>query len=281
MSKIPQTLTIAGSDSGGGAGIQADLKTFQELGVYGTSVITAVTAQNTTGVTGIYPMSPQAVEAQLTAVGSDFEIAAVKTGMLFNPEIIKETAAAVQQYGWKNLIVDPVMIAKGGADLLQREAVEALKVHLLPLALLVTPNIPEAEALTGIAITDSLSRQRAAQKILSMGAEAVVIKGGHGSDPEYAEDYLLQNNGESVLYRSTRIATVQTHGTGCTFAAAVTAQLARGQELQDAVHMAKQFIQAALNEPLNIGSGHGPTNHAAYKAGFEGNREVANIEVFR
>lgn len=281
MSKIPQTLTIAGSDSGGGAGIQADLKTFQELGVYGTSVITAVTAQNTTGVTGIYPMSSQAVQAQLEAVGSDFEIAAVKTGMLFNPEIIKETAAAVREYGWGKLIVDPVMIAKGGADLLQREAVEALKVHLLPLALLVTPNIPEAEALTGIAITDPFSRQQAAEKILSLGAEAVVIKGGHGSDPEYAEDYLLQNNGESVLYRSTRIETDQTHGTGCTFAAAVTAQLARGQELQDAVHMAKQFIQAALGEPLNIGSGHGPTNHAAYKARLEKNRGVANIEVFR
>ncbi|WP_298834107.1 bifunctional hydroxymethylpyrimidine kinase/phosphomethylpyrimidine kinase [uncultured Planococcus sp.] len=281
MSKIPQTLTIAGSDSGGGAGIQADLKTFQELGVYGTSVITAVTAQNTTGVTGIYPMSSQAVQAQLEAVGSDFEIAAVKTGMLFNPEIIKETAAAVREYGWGKLIVDPVMIAKGGADLLQREAVEALKVHLLPLALLVTPNIPEAEALTGIAITDPFSRQQAAEKILSLGAEAVVIKGGHGSDPQYAEDYLLQNNGESVLYRSTRIETDQTHGTGCTFAAAVTAQLARGQELQDAVHMAKQFIQAALGEPLNIGSGHGPTNHAAYKARLEKNRGVANIEVFR
>ncbi|MGH2316541.1 bifunctional hydroxymethylpyrimidine kinase/phosphomethylpyrimidine kinase [Planococcus sp. SE5232] len=281
MSKIPQTLTIAGSDSGGGAGIQADLKTFQELGVYGTSVITAVTAQNTTGVTDIYPMSSQAVKTQLKAVGSDFEIAAVKTGMLFNPEIIKETAAAVREYGWGNLIVDPVMIAKGGANLLQQEAVEALKVHLLPLALLVTPNIPEAEALTGIAITDSFSRRRAAEKILSLGAEAVVIKGGHGSDPEYAEDYLLQDNGESLLYRSTRVATDQTHGTGCTFAAAVTAQLAKGQELQDAVHTAKQFIQAALSEPLNIGSGHGPTNHAAYKARLEKNREVANIEVFR
>ncbi|WP_223641038.1 bifunctional hydroxymethylpyrimidine kinase/phosphomethylpyrimidine kinase [Planococcus sp. 4-30] len=281
MSKIPQTLTIAGSDSGGGAGIQADLKTFQELGVYGTSVITAVTAQNTTGVTDIYPMSSQAVKTQLKAVGSDFEIAAVKTGMLFNPEIIKENAAAVREYGWGNLIVDPVMIAKGGANLLQQEAVEALKVHLLPLALLVTPNIPEAEALTGIAITDSFSRRRAAEKILSLGAEAVVIKGGHGSDPEYAEDYLLQDNGESLLYRSTRVATDQTHGTGCTFAAAVTAQLAKGQELQDAVHTAKQFIQAALSEPLNIGSGHGPTNHAAYKARLEKNREVANIEVFR
>lgn len=281
MSGIPQTLTIAGSDSGGGAGIQADLKTFQELGVYGTSVITAVTAQNTTGVTAIYPMSPQAVQAQLKAIGSDFEIAALKTGMLFNPEIIKETAAAIQQYSWKRVVVDPVMIAKGGADLLKQEAVEALKVHLLPLALLVTPNIPEAEALTSIKITDSSSRRRAAEKILSLGAGAVVIKGGHGNDSEYAEDYLLQKSGESVLYRSARIATDQTHGTGCTFAAAVTAELAKGHELQEAIYTAKEFIQAAISEPLNIGSGHGPTNHAAYKAGMAKNRGAASIEVFR
>ncbi|MBF6632611.1 MAG: bifunctional hydroxymethylpyrimidine kinase/phosphomethylpyrimidine kinase [Planococcus sp. (in: Bacteria)] len=281
MSRIPQTLTIAGSDSGGGAGIQADLKTFQELGVYGTSVVTAVTAQNTTGVTAIYPMSAQAVQTQLEAVGSDFKITALKTGMLFNPEIIKETAAAIQRFNWRNVVVDPVMIAKGGANLLQQEAVEALNRHLLPVALLVTPNIPEAEVLTGIPITDVSSRRLAAEKILAMGAKSVVIKGGHGTDPQYAEDYLLQANGESLLYRSARIATGQTHGTGCTFAAAVTAQLARGQELQDAIHTAKQFIHAALSEPLNIGSGHGPTNHAAYKTVLAESKEAANIEIFR
>lgn len=281
MRRTPQTLTIAGSDSGGGAGIQADLKTFQELGVYGTSAITAVTAQNTLGVTDIYPMTQQAVKTQIEAVGTDFDIAALKTGMLFNPEIIKATAAAIQQFKWGNLVVDPVMIAKGGANLLQQEAVEALKTYLLPVALLVTPNIPEAEALTGIAITDSFSRRRAAEKILALGAASVVIKGGHGTDLEYAEDYLLQTNGESVLYRSARVATGQTHGTGCTFSAAVTAQLAKGEELQDAIHTAKQFIQAALSEPLNIGSGHGPTNHAAFKAGSSGSKEVANIEIFR
>ncbi|MDQ0427932.1 hydroxymethylpyrimidine/phosphomethylpyrimidine kinase [Planomicrobium stackebrandtii] len=281
MTKTPQTLTIAGSDSGGGAGIQADLKTFQELGVYGTSVITAVTAQNTTGVAAIYPMSAESVREQLTAIGSDFEISALKTGMLFDPEIIKETAAAIQQFGWNKLVVDPVMIAKGGASLLQQEAVEALKIHLLPLAFLVTPNIPEAQALTGIAITDSASRHLAAQRILSMGAESVVIKGGHGKDPKYAEDYFLHSSGESVLYRSSRIATMQTHGTGCTFAAAVAAQLAKGEELQNAICTAKEFIQAALRVPLNIGSGHGPTNHAAYKADLAVKRGVDSIEVFR
>lgn len=281
MTRTPQALTIAGSDSGGGAGIQADLKTFQELGVYGTSVVTAVTAQNTTGVAAIYPMSAEAVREQLKAVGSDFEIAALKTGMLFDPEIIKETAAAIHQYGWSKLIVDPVMIAKGGASLLQRDAVEALKIHLLPLAFLVTPNIPEAQALTGISITNAASRHLAAQQILSLGAESVVIKGGHGTDPEYAEDYFLHADGEAVLYRSVRLATVQTHGTGCTFAAALTAQLAKGEELQKAICTAKQFIQAALRVPLNIGSGHGPTNHAAYKADAARNEGVDNIEVFR
>ena len=281
MSKIPQTLTIAGSDSGGGAGIQADLKTFQELDVYGTSVITAVTAQNTTGVSAIFPMSSQAVQAQLTAIGSDFEITSLKTGMLFDPEIIKETAAAIQRYNWKKLIVDPVMIAKGGAKLLQQEAVEALKTHLLPLAYLVTPNIPEAEALTGIAITNATSRRQAAEKILMLGAQAVVIKGGHEEDTKYAGDYFLHENGESLLYRSARIETDQTHGTGCTFAAAVTAELAKGRELQEAIYTAKEFIQAAISDPLNIGSGHGPTNHSAYKKDQAENREAARIEIFR
>lgn len=281
MKKTPQTLTIAGSDSGGGAGIQADLKTFQELGVYGTSVITAVTAQNTIGVNAIYPMSVQAIQTQLEAVGDDFDISALKTGMLFNPEIIQETAKAIQQYGWKNLVVDPVMIAKGGADLLQPAAVAALKTHLLPLALLVTPNIPEAEALTGISITDVFSRRRAAEHILSLGAQAVVIKGGHSTDPDYAEDYFLHINRETAVYRSVRIETNQTHGTGCTFAAAVTAQLAKGQELTAAILTAKEFIQAALSDPLNIGNGHGPTNHGAYQLRRHEKTEVNKIEVFQ
>src|SRR5690606_35791015 len=152
MSKIPQTLTIAGSDSGGGAGIQADIKTFQELGVFGTSVITAVTAQNTCGVHGVYPLPAGAVKAQIDALGTDFQIAAVKTGMLFDAEIIAETAAGIKKYGWNNIIVDPVMIAKGGATLLQEEALEAMRDLLLPLAAVITPNIPEAEMLSGMEI---------------------------------------------------------------------------------------------------------------------------------
>lgn len=264
METIKQVMTIAGSDSGGGAGIQADIKTFQELGVYSTSVITAVTAQNTQGVTDIYPMSRNAVEKQLESIGTDFQIAALKTGMLFNAEIIEETARGIRKYGWQNVIVDPVMIAKGGASLLQQEAVNALMKHLLPLATVVTPNIPEAEVLSGLEIRDSVSRLRAAERILETGAKAVVIKGGHGTDLDFTEDFYLQRNGESLTMRLPRIQTSQTHGTGCTFSAALTAELAKGRPVQEALYTAKQFIQAALTHPLNIGAGHGPTNHAAY-----------------
>lgn len=265
MNAIKQVLTIAGSDSGGGAGIQADIKTFQELGVYGTSVITAVTAQNTKGVSGIFPLGRIAVRQQLDAIGSDFDIAALKTGMLFDAGVIEETAEGIRRYGWSQVVVDPVMIAKGGASLLQEEAVSALKTHLLPLAAIVTPNIPEAEVLSGIEIHDLVTRTEAARRILESGAASVVIKGGHGSDPDFTEDFYLNQQGETLLLRSNRIPTSQTHGTGCTFAAALTAEIAKGASLNEALFTAKQFIQAALGYPLNIGAGHGPTNHGAYR----------------
>lgn len=277
MTTVKQVLTIAGSDSGGGAGIQADIKTFQELGVYSTTVLTAVTAQNTLGVSGIYPMGREAVRNQLDAIGTDFQIAALKTGMLFDADIIEEIAAGIRKYGWKNVVVDPVMIAKGGSALLQQEAVEALKVKLLPLAEVVTPNIPEAEVLSNMKIHDGESRRKAAERILSYGAASVVIKGGHGTDRETTEDFYLNQNGESVLFRAPRIDTEQTHGTGCTFAAAITAGLAKEQTMKDAIRLAKQFIQAALNDRLNIGSGHGPTNHAAYNH-FEGMDQIELIQ---
>lgn len=277
MSAIPQVLTIAGSDSGGGAGIQADIKTFQELGVYSTSAITAVTAQNTLGVDAIYPMSREAVRSQLQAIGLDFQIAALKTGMLYSAELIEETAGHIKKFNWGNVVIDPVMIAKGGAALLQQEAVDALKEHLLPLATIVTPNIPEAEALCGMTIDDEAARRKAAEKILSFGAESVVIKGGHRSDPEIAEDFYLHRTGEELVYRSVRIDTEETHGTGCTFAAAVTAELAKGKTAREAIYVAKQFIQAALSDGLHIGAGHGPTNHAAYKMRLE--NEVSKVEV--
>lgn len=273
MGAIKEVLTIAGSDSGGGAGIQADIKTFQELGVFGTSAITAVTAQNTRGVSGIFPMERGTVRQQIDAVGSDFDIAAVKTGMLFDASIIEETAKGIRRYRWKYVIVDPVMIAKGGAALLQEEAVEAMKTQLLPLATVVTPNIPEAEVLSGIEIRDSETRLLAAKRILNYGAESVVIKGGHGSDPDFTEDFYLHTSGASLMLRSNRISTRQTHGTGCTFAAALTAELAKGAPMNEALFTAKQFVQAALGHPLNIGSGHGPTNHGAFR-NFSGKGEV-------
>lgn len=265
MAAIKQVLTIAGSDSGGGAGIQADIKTFQELGVFGTSAITAVTAQNTCGVQGVYPMPAGAVKAQIDAIGADFAIVAVKTGMLFDAEIIAETAAGIRKHGWRNLVVDPVMIAKGGATLLQDEALEAMRTLLLPLAEVITPNIPEAEMLSGMKIHEAADRIRAAEQILAFGAKAVVIKGGHSDNPLIAEDYCLDQNGESFVLRSARIHTQQTHGTGCTFSAALTAELAKGEALPEALVTAKRFIQAALSHQLHIGAGHGPTNHAAYR----------------
>lgn len=265
MVAMKQVLTIAGSDSGGGAGIQADIKTFQELGVFSTSVITAVTAQNTCGVHGVYPMPDRAVKAQINAIGADFQIAALKTGMLFDAATIAVTAAGIRKYGWTNLVVDPVMIAKGGAALLQQDALEAMCNLLLPLAAVVTPNIPEAEMLSGIKIHDSIDMREAAKQILALGAQAVVIKGGHAKDLLFAEDYCLLQNGETFILRSERIDTKQTHGTGCTFSAALTAELGKGKTLQEALLTAKKFIQAALSHQLHIGAGHGPTNHAAFQ----------------
>lgn len=221
---VYKALTIAGSDSGGGAGIQADLKTFQELQVFGMSAITAVTAQNTLGVQGVYPLPVEAIEKQIESVGTDLGADAVKTGMLFSADIIQAVANKVKQFGWSRLVVDPVMIAKGGAPLLQEEAVQALKTYLLPLAMVVTPNIPEAEVLTGMTIHTLNDRREAAKRLHDLGVQYVVIKGGHDDDGEEAVD-LLYDGDEFSYFTSKRIETKHTHGTGCTFAAAVTANL--------------------------------------------------------
>ena len=259
-----KALTIAGSDSGGGAGIQADLKTFQELEIFGMSALTAVTAQNTLGVHGVYPMSVEAVVKQIQAIGDDMGTDAVKTGMLFNAEIIAAVSEKIRHYNWKNLIVDPVMIAKGGASLLQLEAISAMKNFLLPLAKVITPNIPEAEVLTGMSIQTAEDKQIAAQKLFQLGVKNIVIKGGHDENKSESTD-LLFNGTEFYTFTSKRIDTKNTHGTGCTFSAAITAQLAKGATVYDAVVKAKDFIQAAIEEDLEIGQGHGPTNHWAYQ----------------
>lgn len=268
-------MTIAGSDSGGGAGIQADLKTFQELGVFGTSAITALTAQNTLGVEGIYPAQPEFVQQQIEVVMRDMPIKAVKTGMLFSAEIIEAVAHSLRDKETQ-LVVDPVMIAKGGAFLLQHEAVTALKKFLLPRATILTPNIPEAEVISGIEIKSPKDLEKAANAMLAMGVSCVIIKGGHleGKD---AVDTVFFQDGSFFSMQTKRISTVQTHGTGCTFSAALTAFLAQGFSLKSAIIEAKKFVHLAIQHPLNIGNGHGPTNHFAYKK-LSGNCEVTISE---
>ncbi|MBD1381892.1 bifunctional hydroxymethylpyrimidine kinase/phosphomethylpyrimidine kinase [Metabacillus arenae] len=261
--KYARALTIAGSDSGGGAGIQADLKTFQELGVFGMSALTAVTAQNTLGVHGVYPMSLEALENQIDAVAADLPPAAIKTGMLFNSDMIELVARKVKEYDWNQVVIDPVMVAKGGQSLLQEEAVEALIEQLLPLSYVITPNLPEAEALVGMSVQTIEDRKLAAKKLHQKGARHVVIKGGHGKEGDQVIDLLF--DGENFTeFESQRIQTKHTHGTGCTYAAAITAEIAKGKSVKDAVNTAKQFIQAAIEHTLEFGEGHGPTNHWAY-----------------
>ncbi|MBP1932395.1 bifunctional hydroxymethylpyrimidine kinase/phosphomethylpyrimidine kinase [Ammoniphilus resinae] len=262
--KVYKALTIAGSDSGGGAGIQADLKTFQELGVYGMSAITAVTAQNTLGVQGVYPLPVDAVTTQMDSIGEDLGVDAVKTGMLFSSEIISAVARKIRHYQWTNLVVDPVMIAKGGATLLEEEALTALVRDLIPLAAIVTPNIPEAATITRMTIENLAQREEAAKAIFQMGAQNVMIKGGHDEQSERVVD-LLYDGKQFYYLEGERINTRHTHGTGCTFAAAITAELAKGIPVAEAVKTAKSFIKAAIEDQLGIGSGHGPTNHWAYQ----------------
>lgn len=262
---VYQALTIAGSDSGGGAGIQADLKTFQELGAYGMSVVTAVTAQNTTGIRGVYPMAFAAVGSQLDAIGEDLNPGAVKTGMLGSAEIIRLVADKFVQYGWTNLVVDPVMSAKDGVELLRRDAVELLVRELIPLAEVTTPNIPEAELLTQMSIRSMQDREEAARRIVQMGSRHVIVKGGHDAFTADVSIDLLYDGNRFFYMESKRIDTPHTHGTGCTFSAAIAAGLAAGKPLREAVQTAKHFVQAAIANSLHIGNGQGPTNHWAYR----------------
>jgi hydroxymethylpyrimidine/phosphomethylpyrimidine kinase len=258
MQKIHKALTIAGSDSGAGAGIQADLKTFAALGVYGTSVITAITAQNTRGVTKIFELSPDLIAAQIDAVMQDIGADAVKTGMLANSAIIEIVAVKVREYRLTNLVVDPVMIAKSGDLLLRADAIEALKSRLIPLAAVVTPNIPEAEQLTGVHGTRQIDLKEAARGIVGMGAKSVVIKGGHRKGP--ATD-LFYDGKKFRAFTAVRVPTRNTHGTGCTFSAAIAANLAKGEKLEQAVAHAKVYMTRAIRKSFAIGSGHSPVHH--------------------
>jgi len=265
MSKIKQVLTIAGSDSGGGAGIQADLKTFQEKFVFGTSVVTAVTAQNTKGIQDVHPVFLNNVQAQLDSTFEDFSISAIKTGMLVNEKYVELIANKLKNYSSIPLIVDPVMVAKGGRSLMENTATKMLIKELLPLATLVTPNIPEAEAITNIEIKTEDDMIEAAKIIRKLGGEHVLIKGGHQDDNEYVSDLLLLDNGEVRRFQKKRVDTKNTHGTGCTYAASITAEIAKGYSVEQAVAISKEFIHSAIKNSLNIGSGHGPTNHFAHR----------------
>jgi hydroxymethylpyrimidine/phosphomethylpyrimidine kinase len=252
-------MTIAGSDSGGGAGIQADLKTFAAFGVYGTSALTAVTAQNTVGVTRAFPLPADVVTAQIEAIAADIGADAVKTGMLATSAIVEAVAAAVEALDLPNLVVDPVMVAKGGDRLLDADAVHAVRASLIPLARVVTPNVPEAEVLAGMRIASRGDMREAARRIAALKPAAVVIKGGHLAGPEVVD--LLYERGQFIEVPGPRVAGRHTHGTGCTFAAAVAAGLARRRTLEQAVHEARAYVAGAMRHGIDIGRGHQPLNH--------------------
>jgi len=257
--KVPVVLTIAGSDSGSGAGIQADLKTFAAHGVHGTSAITAVTAQNTLGVTAVQEVDLDVIAAQIDAVVEDMHPVAVKTGMLSSPEIVRLVAAKANEYGWQTLVVDPVMVASSGARLLRDEAVETYRTELLPLAAVTTPNLLEATELTGIEIASSGDAREAAKAISVLGVKYVVVKGGHMEVAGESRD-LLYDGRDFVEFGLPWIDTTSTHGTGCTFASAITAQLALGGDIESAFRSAKKFVWEAMNAAYPVGQGHGPLN---------------------
>ena len=274
MTEVKQVLTIAGTDSGGGAGIHADLKTFQERYVYGMSVVVAVTAQNTVGVQEAYPLPHEMVQAQLDSVFSDFDVAAVKTGMLFDETYITLVADEMKKHPDISLIVDPVMIAKGGARLMADSGVQAVIDQLMPIADVITPNIPEAEQLLGQKITNQADMLDAAKALQNYGVTHPIIKGGHlENEAGESADLLLKADGEAVWLRSKKIATPHTHGTGDTFAATLTAELAKGHSIDEAFKTAKAFVQVAITDGLGIGTEHGPLNHWAYRK-----KEIQSLE---
>ncbi len=255
--RIKTVLTIAGSDSSGGAGIQADLKTMLANGVYGMSAITALTAQNTMGVTAISEVTPEFLGQQIDAVFTDIFPDAVKTGMVANAELIEVIAERLSFYKAGNIVVDPVMIATSGARLISEEAIAVLKEKLLPMATVITPNIPEAEVISGIKISDNADMKKAADFINKTYGCAVLLKGGHSIND--AND-LLYENGRITWYEGMRIDNPNTHGTGCTLSSAIASNLAKGYDLKQSVRLAKEYISGALSAMLDLGKGSGPLN---------------------
>jgi len=259
MKEIRRALTIAGSDSGGGAGIQADLKTFTAFHVFGMSVLTSITAQNTKGVLGIFDLPPEFVHLQLEAVLEDIGCDVVKTGMLSNSSIIKVVAQDLKNYRVEKIVVDPVMRAKGGDSLLRPDAQETLIKELFPLSTIVTPNIPEAEVLSGISINNINDMKEAAKRIMDLGSLFVLIKGGHLQEKDAVD--ILYDGRDYFEFSSPRIETPHTHGTGCTYASAIAAGLAQGWDIIDAIKKAKFYVFGSIKNSFPLGEGHGPVNH--------------------
>jgi hydroxymethylpyrimidine/phosphomethylpyrimidine kinase len=260
-SSLPVALTIAGSDSSGGAGIQADLKTFHAFGVFGTSALTAITAQNTTGVRAVHPVPLAVVRDQIDAVVEDLAPTGVKTGMLATAALVETVARALEDHRLARYVLDPVMVASTGARLLDEDATGAVVERLLPLSALVTPNLEEARILTGLPVEGEEGQRDAARALVRMGADAALVKGGHGSGPEVVD--LLWTGERERIWRRPRIETRNTHGTGCTLSAAVAAGLARDRPLMEAVDQALAYVAAAIASAPGLGQGHGPVNHFA------------------
>jgi hydroxymethylpyrimidine/phosphomethylpyrimidine kinase len=258
-----KVLTIAGSDSGGGAGIQADLKTFAANGCYGMSVITALTAQNTTGVTAIHALPPAFAVEQMTAVFTDIGTDAVKIGMLYSADLIEAIAETLNKYRARNIVLDPVMVAQSGDKLLQDDAIQAIKDHLMPVADVVTPNLPEAEVLLGQKIESFEDIKRAARKLARNGGRSILIKGGHMAESKSTDLLYLTEEDRFVRLEAERVDSRNNHGTGCTLSSAIAAHLARGSDIEEAVGKAKTFISKAIRAgaAYEIGHGHGPVHH--------------------
>ncbi len=268
--RVPSALTVAGSDSGGGAGIQADLKTFLALGVHGMSAICALTAQNTKGVSGVHEVPPEFVKEQISQVATDFEIGAAKTGMLSGPAIVEAVAGSISEHSIPNLVVDPVFVSKNQDVLLSQDSINSLLSQLIPLATVVTPNLQEAALLTGTEILNLDGMREGAKALHALGPRYVLVKGGH-LDAD-ATDVLY--DGESFLeITATRIASQNTHGTGCTLSAAIAAHLAKGSKVPEAVRLAKDYVTGAIRHGLEVGRGYGPTNH-----GWSSTMRPASVE---
>lgn len=260
---FPQALTIAGTDSGGGAGISADFKTMQMCGVFATMVVVAVTAQNTLGVQDALAMPPKLIDEQFASLAADLKIRACKTGMLADSSRVEAVVNNLKRYDFGPLTVDPVMIAKGGAKLLSDDAISVVRKQLVPLADLITPNLPEAEELAQMSIKTEAEMEVAGHRLQSMGAKNVLVKGGHFSRDDEANDFVLLEDGHSFWLTAKRKQTKNTHGTGDTISSCITAELAKGKSMEEAIRIGKAYVEATIKQGIHVGHGHGPLNHWA------------------